>query len=541
MRAVWQRASAWQSAGRSFRAPGGAAERRRWLPLAASAGGAASAGALLLAEGPVQAKERSAKTRQEVYIWGRRQSIPGGAPGDVLWPKRISWFDQNEAGWAKISFGPSFGAALDKKGNVYLWGEGEEDFVGPIPADLLGEAKGQRFVDLQCSSSKIVALTARGQTFFLEGVVEAVNARSAAQPSDAPVALQGRTVPGLPRPGALSGLWGGGGVKQMSIGLEHAAFVTYRGELYCVGGNEWGQCGIAPPRQKGKMGALEDRSRFEIEWPVKVGNFPEEAGPIASVVVGGRHTIATDESGRVFSFGDDRRIQLGLGDTRTQGIDERNSYGVIRQDQLGGRDTKQEIKRVAQYRYYDPHMQSSPLETISPKVYNRPPYPPPSFIACGEDFTIAVHRDSPDWYTNEQETNILACCGENGDGQCGRGLQEQQQAWTSVRLPKRSRTEKVACGQSHCLALQTTGDLFAWGSSQQGQLGNGKRATKAKPIKIGLEPTVAAAKPKNISPPGQPPQFVATPAEFIPFPGKVVELSCGFRNNVVICEVPQET
>lgn len=514
------------------------ASRRRWLPVAASAGTAASAGALLFAEGPLQAKTRGADVQQQVYVWGRVQSIPGGATGDVLWPKRIAWFEKNEVGWAKISFGPSFGAALDKSGAVYLWGDGEEDYVSPVAVDLQGEAKGCRFVDVQCSPTKIVALTAHGETFFLEGIGEAIAAR-AAKPSEAPLALTSRVVPGLPRPGAMGKLWGSGGVKQMSIGLEHAAFVTHRGELYCVGGNEWGQCGAPPPRQKGPMGALEDRSRLEVEWPVRV-EFPEDAGRIASVTVGGRHTIAMDASGRAFSFGDDRRIQLGLGDTRTQGIDERNSWGVIRQDMLGGKDTRQDIKRVTSYKYYDPHMQSAPVETISPKVYNRPPYPPPSFIACGEDFTVAVHRDSPDWYTKDQETNILACCGENGEGQCGRGLQEQQQAWTAVRLPKRSRMTQLACGQGHCLAVQSTGDLFVWGSSLQGQLGNGKRATKPKPVKIGLQPSGEPGKPRNISPPGQPPEWVSTPAEFAPFPGKIVGTFCGFRNSAVICELPVE-
>lgn len=471
-----------------------------------------------------------------MYVWGRVNSIPGGANGDVLWPKRIAFFEQHEAGWQKISFGPSFGVALDKTGAVYVWGETMEDFVGPLALDVQGEASGHRFVDVQCSSNKIVARTARGHTFFLEGLDEAL-AKSPAGAKPSALTLQSRAVPGLPRPGAMSRLLGGGGIKHMSIGLEHAAFVTHKGEVYCVGGNEWGQCGVAPPRQKGLMGALEDRTRLEIELPSKV-DFPEGAGPIESVSVGGRHTVAMEASGRTYAFGDDRRVQLGLGDTRTQGVDERNSYGVIQTDSIGGKVTKQAITRNVTYRYYDPHMQSSPVETIAPKVYNRPPYPLPSVIACGEDFTIALHRDSPDWYTKDKETNILACCGENGEGQCGRGLQEQQQAWTPVRMPKRSRTLLVAAGQAHCLALLTTGDLYTWGCSQQGQLGNGKRASKAKPIKIGLQPA-GGPTVKNVSAPGEAAQYV-TVVDYVPFPGQIVDLTCGFRNSAVICEVPTE-
>ena len=33
--------------------------------------------------------------------------------------------------------------------------------------------------------------------------------------------------------------------------------------------------------------------------------------------------------------------------------------------------------------------------------------------------------------------------------------------------------ESVACGESHTLALSTSGELYSWGSGQQGQLGHG--------------------------------------------------------------------
>ena len=38
---------------------------------------------------PVKAK--TPERRQQVYVWGRQSAIPGGADGDVLWPRRIPW------------------------------------------------------------------------------------------------------------------------------------------------------------------------------------------------------------------------------------------------------------------------------------------------------------------------------------------------------------------------------------------------------------------------------------------------------------------
>lgn len=240
---------------------------------------------------------------------------------------------------------------------------------------------------------------------------------------------------------------------------------------------------MEPPRQKGPMGAVEERRRVEVVTPTPV-QFPEGTGPIVHVQVGGRHTIAADSSGRIWGFGDDRRVQLGLGDTRTSGADERHCYGVLNRDHLGGMKVKSEIKRTVSYLYYDPHMQASPVECVSPVVFNRPPYPFPTAFSCGEDFTVAIHRDSPDWYTSDQETSLVLCTGENGEGQCGRNMQQQQQTWLAARLPKKSRPVAVASGQGHALTLMSAGDVYAWGSNYQGQVATGRRAAVSTPVRV---------------------------------------------------------
>jgi len=500
-------------AGRSF-------NRVRWKP-ACVAGGVLCTTGLLVSTRPVYAKE--SEPRQQVWVWGRRQSIPGGAEKDLLRPQRIEWFESHEVGWKKLAFGPTFGAALDRSGRIFIWGVGEsqtadgpeEVFIGPSALDVQGAARGHSFVDVQCSSTHIFALTKRGATFVFEGVADVlkVHTASSATASAAPLKIKGDRMPGLPEPSRLSWIWGGAGIKQMSIGLEHAAFVTSRGELLCTGGNQWGQCGELPPKLKQKaLGALEEAPRIETATPVKV-KFPANAGRIASVAVGGHHTVAMDVFGQAFAFGDDRRIQLGLGDTRTAGNDKRNNSGVITYEHLGGKTSQAELKRAVTYKYYDQHMQVAPVEMIPPPVQNRPPYPPASQMVCGEDFTIAIHRDSPDWYTSDQETNVLFCCGENGEGQCGRNRQQQQQPWLAVRLPKRTKVVAVACGQGHSIAQLSSGELWGWGMNQQGEVGCGNRASTCPPVRVRLEEE------------DEPPK-------------KITSLSCGFRNSGCICEVP---
>lgn len=275
------------------------------------------------------------------------------------------------------------------------------------------------------------------------------------------------------------------------------------------------------------MGAYTERQdTVEVIEPVKV-LFPEDTKPIVSATVGGRHTIAVDDTGAAFSFGDDRKIQLGLGETRTGGYDERHAFGTYSISQTGSKASS-EIKKQASYRFYDVHMQSSPIRTLPPPSYNRPEFPPPAAAACGEDFTVFVHRDSPDWYSSDQETNVLFCCGQNMEGQCGRNLQNQQQTWGMVRLPKRSRTTALECGTGHCLALLTNGQLFGWGRNTSGQLGmDGKHLLRygwPREIPIWGKPDVVQG------PEGE---------ELVPVPqGKVLSINCGFENSAVICEPP---
>ena len=58
-----------------------------------------------------------------------------------------------------------------------------------------------------------------------------------------------------------------------------------------------------------------------------------------------------------------------------------------------------------------------------------------------QDFTMSVLRDSPDWYAawaarlrafsfdvRSDATSVVFGCGENGSGQCGRSMHQQQQA-----------------------------------------------------------------------------------------------------------------
>ena len=97
-------------------------------------------------------------------------------------------------------------------------------------------------------------------------------------------------------------------VTAFSYGARHAAAVTSRGALFCWGDNRRWQCGRAG----------EGRGSDAVLWPTRVelppGSSDEDvlddaaaatrrAPRVADVAAGAAHTLALDDSGRVWSFG----------------------------------------------------------------------------------------------------------------------------------------------------------------------------------------------------------------------------------------------
>ncbi|CAK8994022.1 Nipped-B-like protein B [Durusdinium trenchii] len=105
--------------------------------------------------------------------------MPGGAGGDVLWPKRIEWFEQKATRWKKISFGPDFGGAIDAQGRLYVWGTSEQSFIGPLQVDVQGAGRRQGFQDVQFSAQKMFVLTTSGDALVFDDFLAVLQRRAA--------------------------------------------------------------------------------------------------------------------------------------------------------------------------------------------------------------------------------------------------------------------------------------------------------------------------------------------------------------------------
>jgi alpha-tubulin suppressor-like RCC1 family protein len=93
-------------------------------------------------------------------------------------------------------------------------------------------------------------------------------------------------------------------------------------------------------------------------------------------------------------------------------------------------------------------------------------------VAAGDEFTVAVRRDGTLW-----------AWGSNDWGQLGDGT------FTARTSPEQIGTAtdwaSVAAGYSHTVAIRSDGTLWAWGYNNDGQLGDGTTTNNTSPEQIG--------------------------------------------------------
>lgn len=94
------------------------------------------------------------------------------------------------------------------------------------------------------------------------------------------------------------------------------------------------------------------------------------------------------------------------------------------------------------------------------------------------------------------EVHTLALCGDgsvyawgfNGAGQLGDGSYESR--LTPVKLESLSNVSFIAAGYQHSLAVTSTGQIFAWGDNGGAQLGDGTTVSRVSPQKVSIPSSV---------------------------------------------------
>ena len=104
-------------------------------------------------------------------------------------------------------------------------------------------------------------------------------------------------------------------------------------------------------------------------------------------------------------------------------------------------------------------------------------------VAAGHDFALAV-----------TSTGQVYAWGNNSDGQLGNNSTTQSDVPVAVQMPSRTYVTAVAAGHDSSYALTATGSIYAWGNNSDGQLGNNSTTQSDVPAFVQLYyPNVAKA------------------------------------------------
>ncbi|RUS30053.1 regulator of chromosome condensation 1/beta-lactamase-inhibitor protein II [Jimgerdemannia flammicorona] len=288
-------------------------------------------------------------------------------------------------------------------------------------------------------------------------------------------------------------------IKKVTGGGNHSAILTSIGDLWMSGDSSCHQCG----------GDISN-TRFTLK------SFLNGAARWMDVACGWTSTILVSHAGDVYAMGRSVHGELGLGpetfstDTPTlvRGVDcvVRVACGlrhvvVLREDgsvwgwgsgrhgELGGIDEKDRRQYAESASLKQPGKRNH--HPVWRPICIHPATPPIASIACGEGLTVLL-----------TVTGNCLTMGQNKHGQLGRAHPDTCMSSAVLdRVPGLpSRVCEVSVGWHHVVVMLDTGEAWAWGRGDHGQLGTRRTAEEwagdhvaiaFRPVKVAVEGRVA--------------------------------------------------
>jgi len=208
-----------------------------------------------------------------------------------------------------------------------------------------------------------------------------------------------------------------------------------------------------------------------------------------TVAAYGESGCATNAAGDLYCFGDNESGQLGLGDNRSRSVPVKSTWATPVQKSALGRQHTCAITEAGKIVCSGRNAQgqlgrgnNTPATTFAEIVTTGKPYDGLVWkeIAAGEEHTCAIST-----------TGRLFCWGRSNEGQVGPktptlGTLIEVEIVTGQTPP--TDWVSVAAGQFHTCAARVDGSLYCWGRNAEGQIGNNMPASgKILPFLVGTD------------------------------------------------------
>lgn len=225
-----------------------------------------------------------------------------------------------------------------------------------------------------------------------------------------------------------------GRVVEVVLGGNHVCALLEEGDVYCWGGNSYGELGAGDVSNRGD----EQGELGQALEPVPLGTDRHAL----QITAGLHHNCALLDDHSVKCWGQNNLGQLGAGDVVQRG-DEPDATG----DAL-------------------------PRVNLGNGLLARA-------VFAGQDFTCAILED-----------RRVKCWGDNQNGQLGNGDYETRgdvaermgDALPFADLGTEFAAKSLALGSYHACALSTNGAVKCWGANGDGQLGTGSAENHGVPV-----------------------------------------------------------
>ncbi|PIA28431.1 hypothetical protein AQUCO_06900004v1 [Aquilegia coerulea] len=284
-------------------------------------------------------------------------------------------------------------------------------------------------------------------------------------------------------------------LKAISCGGAHTLFLTEAGRVYATGLNDYGQLGISPEKS------------YTLE-PLEISGLPEE---IIRVSAGYHHSSAITANGVLYMWGNNSSGQLGLGKRAAKKVSKPSRVDCL---------NNVRIKMVAlgsehSIAITDEGEALSWGAGGSGRLGHGHQSSILGFLRSSSEFTPRLIKTLQGHKVKTVSAGLLhsACIDENGSififGERSLyklGFGKADDATSPSMIGKLPICEEVACGGYHTCVVTSGGDLYTWGSNENGCLG------------IGC--TEVIREPERVEGP------------FVKFP--VCKISCGWKHTAAI-------